>query len=131
VFTRNANHWTQDKKLVGTKSVASVALAADGGIIVVGEPNDNGGVGTARVFTRSGGRWTQDKLAQDKLVGSGAVGKSTPAVVPSAEGSMAGESNHNGSLNEASIPTRSGGGSYHQGPATAPTSSHPVSNLEE
>jgi hypothetical protein len=86
VFTRNGGHWTQDKKLVGTgalgKSAASVALSADGNIIMIGEPNDNGGVGGAWVVTRSGGHWTQDK----KPVGTSALGKSEPPVALSADG---------------------------------------------
>src|SRR4029453_18724627 len=48
VFTRSGGHWTQDKKLVGPgavgKSTPSVALSADGNIVMVGGSNDNGGV---------------------------------------------------------------------------------------
>ena len=38
-----------------------MALSADGSIVMVGGSNDNGGVGAAWMFTRSGGYWTQDK----------------------------------------------------------------------
>jgi hypothetical protein len=58
VFTRSGDHWTQDKELAGSgtlgKSAPAIALSADGSIVLVGEPNDNGGVGAARVFTRNG-----------------------------------------------------------------------------
>jgi hypothetical protein len=37
----------------------SVALSADGQTAVVGAPDDNGFVGSARVFVRSGSSWTQ------------------------------------------------------------------------
>jgi hypothetical protein len=44
----------QDKKLVGTgavgKSAPSVALSADGRVVMLGASNDNGGVGAAWVF---------------------------------------------------------------------------------
>ena len=80
MFTRNGGRWTQDKKLVGAgavgKSTPSVALSADGSIVMVGGSNDNGGIGAAWMFTRSGSYWTQDK----NLVGTGAVGKSAPSV---------------------------------------------------
>jgi hypothetical protein len=58
VFTRNAGHWMQDKELVGigslVKSASSVALSADGSLVAIGAPNDNGGIGAAWVFTRDG-----------------------------------------------------------------------------
>jgi hypothetical protein len=87
VFTRNGGQWTLDKKLVGTsavgKSVPSVALSADGSVIMVGGSNDNGGIGAAWVFSRSGGGWSQDK----KLIGNDAIGKSIPSVAVSADDS--------------------------------------------
>ena len=68
-FTRGGGQWRLDKKLVGTgavgQSAPSVALSADGNIVMVGGPNDNGGVGAAWVFARRGGDWTEEK----KLVG--------------------------------------------------------------
>jgi hypothetical protein len=36
-----------------------VALSGDGNTALIGGPVDNGGVGTAWVFTRSGSTWTQ------------------------------------------------------------------------
>jgi hypothetical protein len=57
VFTRSDGHWTPDKKLMGIGAVgqtaASVALSDDGSIVMVGGPNDNGGIGAAWVFTRT------------------------------------------------------------------------------
>jgi hypothetical protein len=86
VFTRDGGRWTLDKKLVGTsavgKSVPSVALSADGSVIMVGGSNDNGGIGAAWVFSRSAGGWSQDK----KLIGNDAIGKSIPSVAVSADG---------------------------------------------
>jgi hypothetical protein len=78
VFTRTGSVWTpQGNKLVGPGAVGaaiqgwSVALSADGNIAIVGGPLDNGNVGAAWVFIRTGGVWTPQG---DKLVGTGAVG---------------------------------------------------------
>jgi hypothetical protein len=56
-YTRSGGHWTQDKKLVGTGTMAasSVALSGDGSVVMVGSPDVSGGVGAAWVFARSGG----------------------------------------------------------------------------
>ena len=85
VFTRSGGHWTLDNKLVGTsavgKSAPSVGLSADGSVAMVGGSNDNGGIGAVWVFARSSGGWSQDK----KLIGTGAMGKSTPSVALSAD----------------------------------------------
>jgi len=51
----------------------SVALSGDGNTALIGAPDDNGEVGAAWVFTRSGSTWTQQG---SKLKGSGEVGKS-------------------------------------------------------
>jgi FG-GAP-like repeat/FG-GAP repeat len=68
----------QGAKLVGTGIVGSqpqqgnsVALSADGNTMIEGAPGDNGGVGAAWVFSRSGGVWTQ----QAKIVPSDAADK--------------------------------------------------------
>ncbi len=77
VFTRSGSTWTQQgEKLTGGEEIgdgdfgARVALAADGDTALIGGPDDNGGVGAAWVFTRSGSSWTQ----QTKLVAKGEVG---------------------------------------------------------
>jgi hypothetical protein len=85
----------QGTKLVGTGSIGntpqqgnSVALSADGNTMIEGAPGDNGGVGAAWVFTRSGGIWTE----QAKIVPSD--GADTPpafgtSVALSADGNTA------------------------------------------
>jgi len=110
VFTRSGGLWTQEgNKLIGTGAVArqgmSVALSADGNIAILGGFAEDGGV--ALVFTRSGGRWTQD----EDLVGTAAVGKSAPSVALSADGSivMVGGSNDNGGVGAAWVFTRTAG----------------------
>ena len=59
VFTRSGGQWMQDKELAGNsvlgKSAPSIALSADGGIALLGEPDDNGGIGAAWVLARIGG----------------------------------------------------------------------------
>jgi hypothetical protein len=78
VFTRSGTTWTQQgPKLVGTGATGhasqgwSVALSGDGNTALVGGDGDNGYVGAAWVFTRSGTTWTQQGR---KLVGTGATG---------------------------------------------------------
>jgi len=75
IFTRSGSTWTQQgNKLVGTGNVSlarhgySVALSSDGNTAIEGAYYDNGLVGAAWVFTRSGGVWTQQG---NKLVGTG------------------------------------------------------------
>jgi len=132
VFTRNGGRWTQDKKLVGAgavgKSTPSVALSADGSIVMVGGSNDNGGIGAAWIFTRGGGYWTQDK----NLVSTGSVAKSAPSVA-SAEDStiMVDRSNDNGSVGAASVFTRSGDGSDSQEPPRPSVPPNQAVSLEE
>jgi len=77
VYTRTGGVWTQQgPKLVGSGAIGStrmghsVALSADGNTLIAGGYLENGGVGAAFVFTRSGGSWTQQGA---KLVGTGAV----------------------------------------------------------
>ena len=62
----------QGPKLVGSGAVGdasqggSVSISAGGNTAIVGGVNDNGGVGSAWVWTKSGGVWTQQGI---KLVG--------------------------------------------------------------
>jgi hypothetical protein len=117
VFTRSGGVWTQQgAKLVGSGAVGttsiqgSVALSADGNTAIMGGWGDNGNVGAAWVFTRSGGVWTQQGT---KLVGSGAVGDAAQAefVALSADGNTAilGGPVDNFYIGAAWIFTRSGG----------------------
>jgi hypothetical protein len=77
VYTRSGGIWTeQSGKLVGTGAVGSAiqgaaALSADGNTLIVGGFFDNGEIGAAWVFTRSGGVWSQQG---NKLIGGGAAG---------------------------------------------------------
>jgi hypothetical protein len=90
IFTRSGGTWTEQQKLtVGDASGAaqlgsSVALSADGSTAIVGGPGDNGAIGAAWVFTRSGSVWSQQGT---KLSGAGATGANCaqPGVVGSAE----------------------------------------------
>jgi len=77
VFTRSNGLWTQQgNKLTGNGNTGqaqqgkSVAVSADGNIVVSGGWVDNTNQGAAWIFTRHTNTWTQ---ASDKLVGSGAV----------------------------------------------------------
>ena len=63
----------------------SVGLSADGNVAIVGGLTGEGGVGTATVFTRNGTVWAQG----EKLVSTGAVGKSSPSVAVSADSGVA------------------------------------------
>ena len=86
VWVRTGDIWTQQgEMLVGSGSAgniarqgSAVALSEDGDTAILGGFYDDGGVGAAWVFTRSGGVWTQQGA---KLVGTGAE---TPAAQGSA-----------------------------------------------
>jgi hypothetical protein len=78
VYTRSGSTWSQQgNKLVGTGAVGtanqgqSVALSADGNLLIVGGFADNTFAGATWAFTRSGSTWTQ---RGNKLVGTGASG---------------------------------------------------------
>ena len=88
---------------------ASVALSADGNAAVIGGGGDNGNVGAAWVFTRSGSNWTQQgsKLTPNDETGPGVFGSS---VALSADGAIAviGGYGDNNSIGAAWVFTRSG-----------------------
>jgi hypothetical protein len=78
VFTRSGSVWTQQGlKLIGTGAVGNatqgsgLSLSSSGDTLVIGGPDDNGGIGAVWVFTRSNGVWSQ---LGSKLVGTGYVG---------------------------------------------------------
>ena len=117
IFTRASGVWTQQgPKLVGTGNVGSafqgqsVALSADGNTAIVGGDLDNGEVGAAWVFVRSGNTWTQQG---NKLVGTGFIGQSHQgySVSISADGNTAvvGGTSDNGAIGAAWVYIRSGG----------------------
>jgi len=113
----------QGPKLVGTGAVGnavqgcSLSLATDGDTAIVGGWEDEGGVGAAWVWTRSGGVWTQQG---PKLTGSGAVGSARQgfSVSVSADGDTAiiGGPGDTKSAGAAWVWTRSEGVWTQQGP---------------
>ena len=77
IFTRAGSAWIQQGgALTGTGEVgggefgSGVALSGDGNTALVGGRGDDGEVGAAWVFRRSGATWTQDG---EKLTGTGEV----------------------------------------------------------
>jgi len=117
VWTRNGVIWTQQgPKLVGSGSIGtssvqgwSVALSADGNTAIAGGVNDNGNIGAAWIWSRSGGVWTQQGT---KLVGSGSIGSAGQgsSVSLSADGNTAIVGGYfDGSAGAAWVWTRSGG----------------------
>ena len=116
VFTRSGSTWTQQgEKLTGGGEVGgawfgeSVALSADGNTALIGGPTDDGAIGAAWVFTRSGSTWTQQG---EKLTGGGEVGEAFfgKNVALSADGNTAliGGYNDNEHQGAAWVFTRSG-----------------------
>ena len=85
IFTRFSNQWYQQgRKLVGSGGSGnaqfgtSLSLSADGNTLIVGAPNENFGLGTAYVFTRSSDIWSQfgRVLVPDDNTGYPEFGKS-------------------------------------------------------
>ena len=82
VFTRSGSTWTQQgEKLTGSEEEASpsgvyfgfsVALSSDGNTALIGGPENEGEIGAAWVFTRSGEKWAQQGK---KLTGAGQLGE--------------------------------------------------------
>jgi hypothetical protein len=95
VFARNGDLWVQQgTKLIGSGAVGmaaqghSVAISADGRTVMLGGPHDNSYAGAAWIYTRDGGRWTQQG---NKLIGGGAIGHAQQgySVALSADGNKA------------------------------------------
>ena len=95
VFTRSGATWTQQgAKLTGSGATGAGEQRLERGAVGGREhgadrrPSDNGVVGAAWVFTRSGTTWTQQGA---KLTGSGAMGENSQgfAVALSADGRTA------------------------------------------
>jgi hypothetical protein len=123
IFTRNGSTWSQQgSKLIGTGAVGSanqgysVAISADGNTALVGGLGDNGSIGAAWVFTRSGGTWSQQG---SKLVGTGWAGFPSQgwSVALSSDGNTAlvGGYFDNGATGAVWVFTRSGGSWTQQG----------------
>jgi Secretion system C-terminal sorting domain len=78
IFVRSGNVWKQaGSKLVGKAAVGqssqggTVAISGDGNTAIVGGYTDNGYIGAAWVYVKSGTAWLQQG---NKLVGTGAIG---------------------------------------------------------
>ncbi len=118
VFVRSGGAWTQQSvgalrgsdAVGGTQQGFAVALSADGNTAIVGAPTDNNNTGTAFVYTRSGGSWSQQGA---KLSGSDAVpgSKQGGAVALSSDGNTAliGAPNDNNSVGAVWVFTRTAG----------------------
>ena len=129
VFTRSGETWTQQgPKLTGGEEVwewpsgvlfgSSLALSADGNTALIGGRSDHQQKGAVWVFTRSGGKWTQQG---PKLLGAEGVGPSMfgVSVVLSADGDTAligGDGDGEYLAGAAWVFTRSGETWSQQGP---------------
>ena len=109
VFTHSRSRWTEQSEL--PSSGRGVALSADGNTALVGDP-DEGGVGSARIFTRSGSTWSKQGAT---LVGNGEIAKGYPgqfgeSVALSGDGDAAliGGSGDDGRVGAARVFRRSG-----------------------
>jgi hypothetical protein len=116
VFTRSGSTWSQQgEKLTGTGETGggrfgtSVTLSADGDTALIGGTRDNGFVGAAWAFTRSGSTWFEQG---EKLTGTGEAGQGEfgSSVALSADGGTAliGGWGDNGNEGAAWVFTRSG-----------------------
>ncbi len=123
VFARSGSSWTQQgsKLTANDESGAgffgySVALSSDGNIALIGGRTDNGGVGAAWVFARSGSGWTQQgsKLTASDESGAGFFGAK---VTLSSDGNTAlvGGRSDNGGIGAAWVFARSGSSWIQQG----------------
>lgn len=114
IYTLTSCGWEMTKKLVGSGGVQgtmqgySVDLSADGNTAVIGAPKDNGWVGAAWIFAKTGGTWAQVK----KLTPSDASGQAEfgTSVAISADGNtvIIGGAGDNNGLGAAWIFKRSG-----------------------
>ena len=123
VFTRSGTTWTQQGlKLTASDETGngifgtSVALSSDGTTAIIGGPNDNGNIGAAWIFTRSGSTWTQQglKLTPSDESGNGTFGN---AVALSSNGNtaMIGGASDSGGTGASWVFTRSGSAWTQQG----------------
>jgi hypothetical protein len=128
VFTRAGTTWSQQgPKLTASGETGagefglSVALSADGTTALIGGYRDNGDVGAAWVFTRTGASWSQQgaRLTAGDENGPGRFGDS---VALSADGNTAliGGYRDNGSVGAAWLFTRAGATWSQQGAKLAP-----------
>ncbi len=123
VFTRTGSTWAQQgTKLVGSGNVGasqqgiSVSLSEDGTTLIIGGFSDNGAIGAAWVFTKSGNNWSQQG---NKLIGTGYIGQPAQgqSVSVSADGNTAvvGGYNDNSIIGAVWVFTRIGSSWTQQG----------------
>jgi FG-GAP-like repeat len=135
VFVRSNGVWAQQAKLVGTGGAGqsqqgiSAALSGDGNTLLAGGQGDNGGIGAAWVFTRSGQTWTQQAM----LSGATGLTQFGASVALSNDGNTAvvGGPSDGGSLNPLGamwIFVRSNGSWAQQGPKLVGTGSNSSAN---
>jgi pimeloyl-ACP methyl ester carboxylesterase len=111
VWTRSGETWSQQGQPLGQQGT-SVSLSADGNTVIIGhESGGSGAAGTAWVFTRSDGIWTQQGPMLTLIgSGSGTFG-SHVSVSLSADGNIAivGATRDNGGTGASWVWKRSGG----------------------
>jgi uncharacterized protein YjbI with pentapeptide repeats len=108
---------------------SNVALSSDGNTALIGAPDDNGNVGAAWVFTRSGSTWTQQgsKLTTTDETGKGELGSSVAlssdgntALIGAPDNNAKDDAGENGDVGAAWVFTRSGSTWTQQGSRLAP-----------
>ena len=86
VFTRSSGTWTEQQKLTASDGATGdrfgSAVAISGETVVIGSREDNSDRGSAYVFTRSGGTWTE----QQKLEASDGSSNDTFGVAADIDG---------------------------------------------
>jgi hypothetical protein len=117
VFVRSGNNWVQQGTVLdgndhtpGSNQGESVAISADGNTILVGGYYDQGRMGAAWIYARSGTTWSQQG---SKLVGTGSVGTTIDqgyrvALSPDGNTAFVGGINDNSSAGAVWVYTRSG-----------------------
>ena len=116
IYNRSGNVWSQQgSKLLGggiagaARFGNSVSISADGNTAIIGGWKDNGTVGSAWIYTRTGSTWSQQGA---KLIGTGSVGSSQQgtSVAISADGNTAvvGGNSDNSSTGAVWVYSRSG-----------------------
>ena len=72
IYTRSGSTWTQQTKLIASDGVGSdrfgtsVSISSDGNTAIVGAYSDDSSRGSAYIYTRTNGRWSE----QAKLLAS-------------------------------------------------------------
>ena len=110
VFTRSGGTWTEQQKLTASDGASGdrfgSAVAISGETVVIGSREDNSDRGSAYVFTRSGGTWTQ----QQKLEASDGISNDKFGTAVDIDGDyiVVGANEENGDRGSAYVFKRSG-----------------------